>query len=77
MARRMKLKLRMCCGTSKGIYFAVPNSKSIQKLRSRYVKQTGGMSLDAPICHAPVGVDSGMQPICVDYRNGDWRAKPW
>ena len=73
--RRIKVKLRVCCSPLRGIHFAVPDSKSTMKLRSWYVETTGGMSLDLPICHIPIGVDRGLSPICEDYKNGDWSAR--
>ena len=66
----------MCCESSKLIYYAVPDSKSIEKLRSQYVKRNGGMSMDAPICHVPVGVDCEHYCkyllFCENYNNGEW-----
>lgn len=75
MPRRIKIKLRTCCEMSTFIHYAAPDSKSTEKLRARYVKITGGMPMDEPICHIPIGVSKGYVPICEDYKSGDWRAR--
>jgi hypothetical protein len=69
----------VCCEPSTLIYYAVPDSNSIKKLRSQYVKRNGGMSMDAPICHVPIGVDCKHYRkyllFCENYNSGEWIVK--
>jgi hypothetical protein len=72
--KKLKIRLRTCCESSSTIRYAVPDSKSIEKLRSRFVQQTGKFSLKLIICHVPIGIKRGYFPITKDYISGDWEA---
>ena len=76
MPRRLKIKLRICCPTASGIHYAVPDSKSIRKLRELHVRRTGQGSMGAKIAHVPIGVASGYETVCQDYDNGYWSCRP-